>query len=155
MDKTREQFEADIRYAQILSERTARIYRRLQTVGTFLSIVGLSAVLASALSSLPDVWKFSAAAVFLLSTAVMLSVKPAEKVTRWEQDLQRYRDLMARSKAMTLEQLDAALQEVRRSDAPEVAPLREVAFNQMLYEINRADQLIRLTFGQRVLAKLA
>jgi ABC-type multidrug transport system fused ATPase/permease subunit len=155
MNQTREQFEGEIRYAQILSERTARMYRRLQTVGTFLSIVGMSAVLATALSSMSDAWTLSAAAVFLISTAIMLTVKPAEKVTRWEEDLQRYRDLMARSKTMTLEQLDAALQDVRRSDAPEVAPLREVAFNQMLHEINRADQLIRLTLGQRVLAQLA
>jgi len=38
---------SEIRYAIRLTQRTARFYRRIQSVGTFLSIIGGSAAIAS------------------------------------------------------------------------------------------------------------
>ena len=41
------------------------------------------------------------------------------------------------------------------SDAPEIDALRNVAYNDVLLEINRADQLIHLNFGEKVIGFLA
>jgi hypothetical protein len=150
-EKTREQYRADIRYAIILCERTARLYRRLGTAGVFLTILGGSAFLLT----LPDGIKTAGMTLFALSGAALLAIRPAEKIANNDADVKRYRDLMVKSNTLSLEQLAIAIDEAGRSDAQEVEPLRYVAYNQMVMENNRPDVLIPLSFGQRFLAKLA
>jgi hypothetical protein len=45
--------------------------------------------------------------------------------------------------------------EARQTDAPEVEPLREIAFNDVMREINREDALIPLTRSQKILCAIA
>ena len=62
---------------------------------------------------------------------------------------------MAKSCGMTVDQLAVALEEAHQGDAPEVEPLRNVAFNDLLSEINREDQKIPLSITERFLKVLA
>ena len=59
------------------------------------------------------------------------------------------------STTVTDEQLAVALEEAHQSDAPEIELLREVAFNDVVLELNRKDELIQLSRMQRFLAALA
>lgn len=151
IEKTREQYKADIRYAIILCERTARLYRRIGTAGVFLTVLGGSAFLLT----LPDLVKTIGMAIFAVSGAALLAIRPAEKIANNDADVKRYRDLMVKANTLPLDQLAIAIDEAGRSDAQEVEPLRYVAYNQMVLENNRPDVLLPLTFGQRFLAKLA
>jgi hypothetical protein len=150
-DKTREQLKAEIRYAIVLCERTARLYRRVTTVGTLLSIIGGSALFLT----LPDAVKTAGFAMLAVSGAVLIAIRPSEKTANNEADVKRYRDLMVKANTLPLDQLAVAIDEAHRSATLEVEPLRNVAYNQVAWEINRPDALIPLTLGQRFLARLA
>ncbi len=153
--KTIEQLRGDIRYAIRLCERTARLYRRIQAAGTFFSLVGGSAAVSGAAGQMPSWVAISGSALLALAGAALVAVRPADKAAQNEADVKRYRALMAKSIGMTVEQLVAALEEAHQGDAPEVEPLRNVAFNDMLAEINREDQKIPLSVTERFLKVIA
>lgn len=69
---TIEQLRGDIRYAIRLCERTARLYRRIQAVGTFLSLVGGSAAVSGAAGQLPAWVALSGSALLAVSGAALL-----------------------------------------------------------------------------------
>ncbi len=150
-DQTREQMQCDIRYAVVLHDRSARLYRRVQTVGTFITLLGGSAFIA-AQSDLIKPLGFAVAAV---TGIAMLAIKPVEKAVAHESDSRRYRALMAQSHAMPLDELRQAITQARIADTQEIEPLRNVAYNQVVTESGRTDHLLPLTFSQRLLAGLA
>lgn len=152
---TIEQLRGDIRYAIRLCERTARLYRRIQAVGTFLSLVGGSAAVSGAAGQLPAWVALSGSALLAVSGAALVAIRPADKAAQNEADVKRYRALMAKSFGMSVEQLAVALEEAHQGDAPEVEPLRAVAYNDMLAEINREDQKIPLSLTERLLRAIA
>lgn len=153
--KTVEQLKGDIRYAIRLCERTARLYRRIQSVGTFLSLVGGSAAVSGAAGQLPPWVAISGSALLAVAGAALVAIRPADKAAQNEIDVKRYRALMAKACSMTVDQLAIALEEAHQGDAPEVEPLRNVAFNDMLTEINREDQKIPLSVTERLLRAIA
>lgn len=155
MMKTREQYLGEVRYAIRLCQRTARLYRRIQAAGVFFSIVGGSAALTAIQGNLPA-WIPTAGGVFLaIAGAALISIRPADKAAQNESDVKRYQALMARAHAIDDAQLEAAIEEAHQGDAPEVEPLRNVAYNDVVVEINRADQAISLTTIERLLKALA
>jgi hypothetical protein len=155
MHKTIEQLRAEARYAVRLCQRTARLYRRAQTVGTFLSIVGGSAVLAALSPAVPSWVTLAGTALLSLAGAALVAMRPADKAAQNEADQRRYMALLARAHGMTPEALGAALDDLHQSGAAEVEPLRAVAYNDVMLEINRPDALIPLRLNQRLLASLA
>ena len=153
--KTREQLQGEIRYAIRLTERTARLYRRVQTTGTFLAILGGSSMI-SLLSSIVPTWVGIGGTVILaIAGAALIATRPADKAAQNEADIRRYQALMAKSDTMTDDAFAAAINEAHQGDAPEIEPLRAVAFNDVALEFNRADTLIPLTATQKMLAALA
>jgi hypothetical protein len=145
----------EVRYAERLCLRTARLYRRAQTLGTFTTIVGGSAAITALSSTLPawlSVAGFAAAAVF---GAVLIAVRPAEKAAANELDAKRYAELRTASNAMDANQLRAALDKLRETYVAEVEPLRDVAFNDVVIEVGHPEMVVRLTPQQRFLAALA
>lgn len=54
--KTKEMLQGEIRYAIRLTQRTARLYRHLQTTGIFFSILGGSAALSAVAGGVPGWW---------------------------------------------------------------------------------------------------
>lgn len=152
---TKDQLHSEVRYAIRLTERTARLYRKIQAAGYVLTIVGGSAVLAAIGKSLPDWVTLTGAAMFAIAGALLIAIRPADKVAQNEADAKRYKALMAKSVDMTDAEFERALADARQSDAPEVEPLRDVAYNDVAIECARPDFLVRLSLRQKVLAFLA
>lgn len=145
----------EIRYAQRLCERTARLYRHAQTFGTFMTVLGGSAIVAS-LSNAVAAWVALAGAVlFAVFGAVMVAVRPTEKAVANEADARRYAQLRTAGASMSEAQLRAALDQARETDAPEVETLRDVAYNDVVIEVGRADWALPLSRTQKLLAALA
>lgn len=153
--QTHDQLQGTIRYAIRLCERTSRLYRRMETAGTFFAIIGCSATIGGALGDLPT-WVTAAGSVLLtFAGAAMIAVRPADKAAQNDSDIRRYQALMTKSHAMTVKQLAVAIEEAHQGDAPEVEPLRNVAYNDTVIELNRADQAIALSRTERMLKAIA
>lgn len=145
----------EARYAERLCQRTARLYRRVQVVGTFATVVSGSAALSVVAGTFPAWFGLVGAGAFAAFGAAMLAIRPAEKVAANEADVKRYAKLRSEASGMDEAQLRTALNKARESDAPEVEPLRDVAFNDVSLEIGRGDVVVPLTLPQKVLAALA
>lgn len=146
---------AEIRYAQRLAQRTARFYRRVQSIATFASIVGGAGIFAQ-LSEFFPVWvPVSGAVIFTLFGAVVICMRPADKAVPNEMDMKKYSDLLARSETMEVDAIRAALAEARKTDAPEIESLRDIAFNDVMEEINRPYVKIKTKWHQELLASIS
>ena len=62
---------------------------------------------------------------------------------------------MAKSAKLTDAELAEALEDARQGDAPEIEPLRDVAYNDVALERDRPDATVPLKLRQRLLAALA
>lgn len=155
MEKSIDQLRAEIRYAERLCERTARLYRRVQAIATFLAIVGGSGVLASLAPALPKWLPIAGAILMTLMGAALIASRPAEKVAHNDADAKRYAGLRTKSHGMDAAQLAQALDEIGQSDCPEVEGLRDVAWNDVAVELGRGDAQVSLTFSQKLLSAFA
>ena len=120
MDRTKEQLHAEIRYAQRLCQRTARLYRRAQTTFTFLSIVAGSGALVSVSAQQPHSLTIGLAAAFACFAAANIAMRPAEKVAQNDSDVKKYAALLSKSESLAPPQIAQLLAEARQTDAPEV-----------------------------------
>ena len=155
MDKTRDELIGEIRYAIRLAERTARLYRRIQTFGVFCAILGGSSALAGLSSIFPQayvIWGTISATAF---GAMLLSVRPGDKAAQNEADVKRFQLLMARSGKLNDDELADSLEETRVGVAPEIELLRDVAYNDVVCERNREDAALPLTLPQKILRAFA
>lgn len=157
MEKTREQLIGEIRYAIRLAERTARLYRHIQTMGTFFTVLGGSGTISLLSNKVPVCLGLAGALMLAVAGAALIAIRPADKAAHNEADIRRYQSVMVKAKnsAVTDEQLILAIEEARQGDAPQIESLRDVAFNDVVLEFNRADALISLSLGQKLLAFFA
>ena len=153
--KLKDELLGEIRYAIRLYQRQARLYRHLQTLGVFLSVLGGSAVI-SATSQLFPAWAPPIGGLLLaIAAAGLIATRPADKAAANEMDVKRYQALMAKAVIMPAEQLAIALEETRQSDVPEIEGLRNVAYNDVVREINREDEAIKLSGVEKFLGFIA
>ena len=145
----------EIRYAERLCQRTARLYRRMQVVGTVGSVVAGSAVLGALSASVPPAVSLAGAALFALCAALQVAVRPHERAAANEADMRRYAQLRTDGRRMDADALQLALDKARQTDAAEVEPLRDVAFNDVVREIGATHAVTPLRWHQRMLAALA
>ncbi len=145
----------EIRYAERLTQRTARLYRKVATFCTFIAVLGGSSLMASTAAGVPDWLKFLGIGLLAVAGAAAIAVRPLEKAIANEADARKYASLRTQGLVMDDAQLDAALQKARESDVPEVELLREVAYNDMLVEIGRDDLRTSLSSRQRLLEVIA
>lgn len=145
----------EIRYAERLTARTARLYRHAATGMTFLTVLGGSGVLSSFSSIVPNWVSLVGASILALAGAAALAVRPVEKAVANEAEARKYAALRTAGVGMNAEQLETALQKARESDIPEVESLREVAYNDLLDEIGRGDLKVELHPTQRLLSTFA
>jgi hypothetical protein len=145
----------EIRYAERICQRTARFYRRLQAFGTWLTVVSGSATLSVLLKTVPDWVAIFGALVFAVTGAALLAIRPSDKAAQNEADQRKYANLRIDAADMDLEQLQIALDKAKPSDVPEIEPLRDVAYNDVVTEYGRADCVTPLRMHQRILAALA
>ncbi len=84
--KDKQQLIGEIRYAIRLTERTARLYRNIQTTGVFLGIVGGSATMASIANEIPA-WITATGGILLaFAGAMLIAIRPADKAAQNEAD---------------------------------------------------------------------
>ena len=155
MNKNKAQLKEEIRYAIRLFRRQARFYRFIQWTGTTLSIIGGSAIFSVQSTTLPHWLSFTGAALLGLSGALLIGLRPADKAAANEADVKRYQTLMVKAVNWNEVELETAIEEARQSDTAEIEALRNVAFNDVMREINRDDQLIPLTPSEKIMGLLA
>ena len=153
--ETKEQLISEIRYATRLTQRTARLYRNIQTTATFITILGGSAALASFSGNLPSWVLVTGTLLFAVAGAALIAIRPADKAAMNEADIKRYQLLMSKTQAMDVTQLRTAIDEAHSADAPEIEALRIVAYNDVMDEINRQDQHIPLSTSASLLRAFA
>ena len=154
MDDDLEEVQFNLRYAQRLCQRTARFYRRIQTTLTFISLLAGSSAVATlaAQMPIPSAWMLATFAVF---GCISLAIRPAEKIAANEADIRKYAALLAKVPLGNAAALQQQLNEARQSDATEVEPLRAVAYNDVMMEIDETSSLIKLTPMQKLIGALA
>lgn len=153
--KTKDELQGEIRYAIRLTQRTARLYRRLQALGIFVSVLGGSAAVASITGHVPSWIPIFGGILLAVTGAALLAIRPADKAAQNESDARRYQSLMLRSVTLDDEALAVALEETHQGDAPEIEILRDVAYNDVAREIGRPDAVVPLSFPQKFLEVLA
>ena len=89
------------------------------------------------------------------SGAALLTIKPAEKALLNDADVKRYQAIMSKVSLLDAIALESAIEEARLGDTFELEPLRNVAFNDVMIEINREDQLIKLNLTEMIMGSLA
>ena len=94
-------------------------------------------------------------AVLAIFGAINLAMRPADKAVANETDAKRYAKLRTSGQSMTAQELQIALEAARESDAQEVESLRNVAYNDLVREIGREDEVIPLRIHQKLLSALA
>lgn len=145
----------EIRYAERLTQRTARLYRRTATFCTFIGVLGGGSILASLSAGLPVQLRLAGAILLAVAGAAAVAVRPLEKAITNEADARKYAILRTQGFSLDETQLQAALQKARESDIAEVELLRDVAYNDLLKEIGREDMSTKLSPRQRLLEVLA
>ncbi|MCU4119341.1 hypothetical protein [Variovorax sp. N23] len=155
MTNSVEQLRSEARYAERLCHRTARLYRRAQTIGTFLTIVGGSGTLAALVHDVPG-WIPSLGAILMaVFGAAMIAIRPGDKAAANESDAKRYSALLASTVGFSAEDFERALELARQSDAAEVEGLRNVAYNDVVREIGAESAAVELSRTERFLALVA
>ena len=154
MDNAKEDLEFNLRYAQRLCQRTARFYRRLQTTLTFISLLAGSSAVAALAAQMPaaSAWLLAAFAVF---GCINLALRPAERIAANEADVRKYGALLAKVNVTDAATLRQMLDEARLSDTSEIEPLRPVAYNDVVLEIDQPEALILLSPMQKLMGALA
>lgn len=142
----------EARCAERLCQRMARLYRKAATTATFYEHRRGSAMLSVLMSKVPLWVSLAGAALFSIATALNVAMRPAEKATNAQADQRRYSKLRTQAAAMDAAQPKAALDQLREADSPEIEPLREVAYNDVMHEVGREDHVVPLAPHQRPLA---
>lgn len=153
--KDKIELRSEIRYAIRLCERTARLYRNVQTASTCLTIIGGSAAFAAVSGAVPDWLSAAGAVIFAVFGAALVSIRPSDKAAQNEADMRKYQALLAKAQVMSEAELSQALEEARLGNAPEIEPLRDVAYNDVAIELGRPDAVVPLSPVQQFLSKLA
>lgn len=154
MKLDKEQLQIELRYAQRFCQRSVRFYRRIQTTFTFISMLAGSSAIAAIAAQMPAAatWMLAAFSIFGIAN---FAIKPAERIAAFQADGRKYATLITKADLLDAETIQHLLHEARQSDAEEIEPLRAVAFNDVMLEIDELDALIPLTPMQKLIGVLA
>jgi hypothetical protein len=145
----------DIRYAERLCQRTARLYRRMQWFGAVGSVIAAGATLSALTDLFPEQVSVVGGILFAIFGASLLVTRPGDKAAMNELDAKRYAAVRAKAPSLDDKALRMALDEARISDAPEIETLRDVAYNDVAREVGNPDYCVPLNSRQKLLAALA
>jgi hypothetical protein len=154
MEPDKDQLQIELRYAQRFCQRSVRFYRRIQTTFTFISMLAGSSSIAAIAAQMPiaATWLLGAFSVFGI---LNFAIRPAEKIAAFQADNRKYAALITKSDQLDAPAIQHLLHEARQSDAEEIEPLRAVAFNDVMMEIDEPEALIPLTPMQKLIGALA
>lgn len=146
----------EIRYAERLCQRTARFYRRVQSVSTFFSILGGSAAISNVFTESAPAWvPLVGGALLAIFGSIAISVRASDKAAQNEQDVKRYAALRAKEQSLDDAALRQAINEAHGSDAPEIESLRDVAYNDVVREAGQPAYAVSLSWQQRLFSVFA
>jgi len=155
-DKTRQAICSEIRYTQRLAQRSARLWWRVDALGTLAFVLGSAGAVANLGALLPPFVAVLASVVTVVIAALMVCLRPAQKAVLNDMDVRKYDELRTLERSGTSTQkLAVLLAKAHQTDAPEIEALRDVAYNDVLNEINRADCASKLGLWQRTVAIMA
>lgn len=124
-----------LRYAARVLERHSRLWRRVDTVLRFFSILSGTAAIAG-LSAENKVFAMAAGIVFALMQAFDLSVRPAEKAMQSDLNRQSYSILVSKENQMDDQDLESAYRAaVADDDVIVQESVRRLAYNDVLMEM--------------------
>lgn len=154
MKPDKDQLQVELRYAQRFCQRSVRFYRRIQTIFTFFSMLAGSSAIAAVAAQMPAAatWMLALFSVFGIAN---FAIRPAERIAAFQADGRKYAALITKSNNLDAEAIQHLLHEARQSDTEEIEPLRAVAFNDVMLEIDEPEALIPLTRMQRLIGALA
>ncbi|MYN18893.1 hypothetical protein GTP81_19270 [Rugamonas sp. FT107W] len=154
MELDKEQLQIELRYAQRFCQRSERFYRRIQTTFTFMSLLAGSSTIAAVSAQMPvaATWMLAAFAIFGI---LNYAIRPAERIAAFHADVRKYAALIAKSDLLDALAIQHLLHEARQTDAEEIEPLRAVAYNDVMLEIDEPDSLIELSPMQKLMGVLA
>jgi len=154
MEPDKDQLQVELRYAQRFCQRSVRFYRRIQTTFTFFSMLAGSSSIAAIAAQMPlaATWLL---AIFSIFGILNFAIRPADKIAAFQSDVRKYGALMVKSDDLDAHAIQKLLHEARQSDTEEIEPLRAVAYNDVMIEIDERDSMIRLTPWQKLIAALA
>lgn len=153
--RTAEVIRNEIRYGQRLAERTARLYRRLQTLGTFSAVLAGSGTLTALIPHMPGAVPVVSGVLMSLIGAALVAIRPADKAAASEVDARRYAALIVKYQRLSVAELDEALREVQASSPPEIEALRNVVYNDVVTEVGQLSYRVPLNRSERLIAVLA
>lgn len=154
MKLDKEQLQIELRYAQRFCQRSVRFYRRIQTTFTFFSMLAGSSAIAAVAAQMPAAatWMLVLFSVFGIAN---FAIRPAERIAAFQADGRKYAALITKADNLDADTIQHLLHEARQSDAEEIEPLRAVAFNDVMLEIDEPEAVIPLTRMQRLIGALA
>jgi hypothetical protein len=154
MESDKDRLQIELRYAQRFCQRSVRFYRRIQATLTFISMLAGSSSIAAIAAQMPlaATWLLAAFSIFGI---LNFTLRPAEKIAALQADLRKYAALITKSDDLDALTIQRLLHEARQSDAEEIEPLRAVAFNDVMLEIDEPEALIKLTPMQKLIGALA
>lgn len=139
----------ELRYAERICERQARLYRRGQFVSGWLSIVGATATVAAVASHLPH-WAQLTLSMIAAGLGIAFHLmRLGDKAAVIEAQKKIYGGVR------TAANLEHALDVARSTAPPQLEALRMVCFNDVLREIGRADEVQKLCWWQRLIGAVA
>jgi len=155
-DKERQKLCSEIRYTQRLAQRSARLWWRIDAIGTLAFVLGSAGAVSNLANLLPSYIAALASFCTVLIAAVMVCLRPAHKASLNDADVRKYSELMTLERSGTsTPKLAALIAKAHQTDAPEIETLRDVAYNDVCNEINRAEHAVKLNFWQRTMSAMA
>lgn len=145
----------EIRFGERLAQRTARLYRRLQTFGALVTVVGLTAAAGGWAKWVPPALATAGFVCGALVGAFVFVVRAGDKAAQNDAEAKRYARLRSEQHANDATTIQAAQLRARESDIPEVEPLRDIAWNDVMHETGNADKVHPLSGLQKVLKALS
>jgi len=154
MELDKEQLQIELRYAQRFCQRSVRFYRRIQTTFTFISLLAGSSAIAAIAAQMPvaATWMLAAFSIFGI---LNFAIRPAERIAAFHADVRKYAALITKSDLLDASAIQHLLHEARQTDAEEIEPLRAVAYNDVMLEIDEPNSLIELSPMQKLMGVLA
>jgi hypothetical protein len=142
----------ELRYAERLARRTARMYRRMDTA-CILTVIGAGSLSLAMLANhhLPAALSIASGAVAALAAVVVLTVRPLEKGFTHRLQARKYAALDAASIHMALQDLRRECHAVQKITTRHIKPLHDIVCNDMMLEIGRPDLVLPLRIHQKLL----
>lgn len=86
---------------------------------------------------------------------MLLAVRPADKAAQNESDVKKYQTLKTQAVGMNATELEQVLEDARNGGAPEIESLRDVAYNDVVFEVNRPDVAVPFSLIQKIIKSIA